>query len=491
MKRVATGTKKVAMPPVPGEAPVGDAGPVDAAPTGMPGEPGMPGMEEGAPGEEASEIVQLLDVIKELAEGRLPAADAVEAIQGLVGQAPVGPEGEMAPGAEAGAPEPSPMDVGGPGAGGPVAKRIPFSALLDKLAKEYANKINKRGTMATKREAELQGGEKPKGQYPDWKPQGDPPQSASAPSHYKMHKSRPAKDFDGDASEYGKLWNIDAEFIPNSDRRLAGWKISDDNTPLFMVTGAGAWEEMLDQKWAELSAREYGEQLVRAILNHGLESTMEEVSATAVKAVKKTADTDLVLDPKLVAAAEAKANDLADERVAAFQVRFLEGIKVAFDLQSKNVIDNPIKAAAYDVLTAAGLDGELAEKVADSEIVQTHFEGAIKEALKYTEMAPESFEQVKAHVASLPATKVVEAIKAGKSSDEVEEVIADVALAQMRKRASANIGGVRPSKSDSLAQGFDEKVRTAVRSGVSRTARLQVPTNSRPTFAKPGARAIG
>ena len=459
----------------------------------MPGEPGMEGMEEGAPGEEASEIVQLLDVIKELAEGRLPAADAVEAIQGLLGESPMGPEGEMPPGAEEGMAEPAPMDVGGPSGGGPVARRVPFSALLDKLAKEYANKINKRGTMATKREAELQGGEKPKGQYPDWKPQGDPPQSASAPSHYKMHKSRPAKDFDGDATEYGKLWNIDAEFIPNSDRRLAGWRISDSDQPIFMVTGAGAWEDMLNQKWAEFSSREYGEQLVKAILNDGLEATMEEVSATPVKAIKKTADedTDLVLDPKLVAAAEAKADDLANERVAAFQVRFLEGIKVAFDLQSKNVIDNPIKAAAYDVLTAAGLDGELAEKVADSEIVQTHFEGAIKEALKYTEMAPESFEEVKAHVASLPSTKVVEAIKSGKSSEEVEEVIADVALAQMRKRASANIGGVRPSTSDPLLKSFDDKVRTAVRSGISKTARVQVPTSARPSYGKPGARAIG
>lgn len=470
MKKVAT--KKVAAP-MPGEAPPMEAPPADAAPAELPGEE----MAEGAPQEEASEVVQVLDVIKELVEGRLPAADAVEAIEGLVGGAVPGAPGEMPPGEEAGEPMPAPMDMA------PTARRKGFTALVDKLAKEYAHKITKReGAMSTKT-AEESKSPKVENQYPYKKVQADPPQSESSVSKYKTHESRPASDFDGDAKEYAKLWNINAEFVPHSDKRQAAWVVADGETPLFRVTGAGAWEDMLDQKWAEFSDRSYGENLVKSILEEGLATTMDMVNATAV-GPKTPVTAEATLDDKMLKAAEAKANDLANEKVADFKGRFLEGLKVAFTLQNKNVIENPIKAAAFEILVANGLDGSDAERIADSEIVQAHFDEAMKEALRYTEMSDAAFEEVKAHVESLPSTRVIEAREAGKTPEEVAEVVAEVAQAEMRRRAGVNLGGVRTASGATGQTALDERLREAVRSGSSVKAPPSRPMTYRPHAAR-------
>lgn len=463
MKKAAH--KKTAQPLGPGgpEDPMGEAPPVDAAPAEFAAEEPVGG---GEP------IVQVLDAIKEFAEGRLPAADLVETLEASGLGAEEVP-GELPPGGEAGEPVPPPADMAPQAA---YAKRESFSALVDKLAKEYANKLNRReGAMATKTAQGDSKSPKVDNQYPNYKPQGDPPQSESSVSKYKTHKSRPASDFDSDAKEYSKLWNISAEFKASRDKREAAWLVSNGNTPLFRVTGAGAWEDMLDEKWAEFSSREYGENLVRAIFEDGLEKTMEDVNATPVVAAPRTEEVkpttaETELGDKLIKAAEAKAEDLANEKVAEFKTRFLEGLKVAFELQSKNVIDNPIKAAAYEVLTAAGHDGSLAEKIADSEIVQTHFDEAMKEALRYSEMAPESFEEVKAHVNSLPATRVVEAQEKGVGNEELANLIAETTREAMSKRAGSNVGGVRPQTSDNILKSADERLRAAVRSGISKTA---------------------
>jgi len=443
-----------------------------AAPGDMGGQPDAAPAEFAAeePVAEGEPIVQILDAIKEFAEGRLPAQDLVETLESSGLGAPEAP-GEMPPGEAAGEPTPPPADMQAPGAA--YAKRESFTALVDKLAKEYATKMNRReGAMATKT-AEDSKSPKVDNQYPNYNPQGDPKQF-----HTKPHKSRPASDFASDAKEYAKMWNINAEFKPNADKRNAAWVISDGERPLFNVTGAGAWEDMLEDKWAEFSSREYGENLVRAIFEEGLEKTMDDVNATPVSTQAISPKAEVELTDKLLKAAEAKAEDLANEKNAEFKTRFLEGLKVAFELQSKNVIDNPLKAAAFEVLTAAGHDGSLAEQIVDGVIVQAHFDEAMKEALRYSEMAPESFNEVKAHVQSLPSTRVVEAQKEGKSDEDLANLVAEVAREELSKKAGMNVGGVRPQTSDNIVKGLDDRIRSAVRSGISKTAKIQVPVST-------------
>lgn len=444
-------------------------------PMAAPGDMGG-GQPDAAPAEFAAEepvtegepIVQILDAIKEFAEGRLPAQDLVETLESSGLGAPEAP-GAMPPGEEAGEPTPPPADMQAPGAA--YAKRESFTALVDKLAKDYAKKMNRReGAMATKT-AEDSKSPKVDNQYPNYNPQGDPKQF-----HTKPHKSRPASDFASDAKEYAKMWNINAEFKPNADKRNAAWVISDGDRALFNVTGAGAWEDMLDDKWAEFSSREYGENLVRAIFEEGLEKTMEDVNATPAQTITPKAEVEL--NDKLLKAAEAKAEDLANEKTAEFKTRFLESLKVAFELQNKNVAENPLRAAAYEVLTANGHDGTLAEKIIDGEIVQAHFDVAMKEALRYSEMTPESFTEIQAHVQSLPATRVVEAQAEGKNDEELANLVAEVARQELSKKAGANVGGVRPSTSDNLVKGLDDRIRSAVRSGISKTAKVQVPVST-------------
>jgi hypothetical protein len=445
--------KKIAQPLEP-EKPLGEETP-DAAVE----------IEESMP-EGTEQLIQVLDAIKEFAEGKMPAADLVETLEAS-GLGPEKAPGELPPGAQAGEPQPPATDM----APQASARRESFSALVDKLAQEYANKMQRREAAMVTKNADSKSPKVEKGQYPHYNVQDDPPQSESSVSKYKTHKSRPASDFDSDAKEYAKMWNISAEFKPHADKREAAWVVSDGDTPLFKVTGAGAWEDMLDEKWAEFSSREYGENLVRAIFEDGLEKTMEEVNAEPISAPASAPTTARAeLDEKLIKAAEAKAEDLANEKVAEFKTRFLEGLKVAFELQNKNVIDNPIKAAAYEVLTAAGHDGSLAEKIADAEIVQTHFDEAMKEALRYSEMTPEAFEEVKAHVKSLPSTRVVEAQEKGVKDEELANIVADVTREAMSKRAAVNVGGLRPSTSDDIVKSRDDRLRAAVRSGISKTA---------------------
>lgn len=443
-----TATKKVAAP-MPGEEmampAVDDAAPAGDAPMDM--------MEETEGPGEAAPVVQALESIVDYAEGRLPAAQLVETLEGLgLGGEPM-PE-EAAPGEMAGEPEPPAIDMA------PTARRETFATMVERLASEYANKrVKREGAMATKK-AEDSKSPKVDNQYPNMKPQGDPAQH-----HTKPQKGRPASDFASDAKEYAKLWNICADFIPNTDKRQAAWRVSDGSKPLFDVTGAAAWEDMLDSKWAEFSSRAYGEQLVQTVLEDGVEATMEMVNGQPVEAPKAAS---VELDEKLLKAAEAKAEELANEKCAEFKTRFVEGLKVAFDLQNKAVIENPLKAAAFEVLTAAGHNPELADKIADAEIVQLHFDGAMKEALRYCEMNQESFEEVKAHVAGLPTQRIVEAAKA---NEDVTEVVEDTIRAALRKRASLNVGGVGNGAGQTPAPGDADRVRAAVRGGISKTAR--------------------
>lgn len=439
-------TTKVAMPPAP---PAGDpmGGPMDGPPVEE------MGMEETGGDEQVA--ADALRVVSDYLEGNLAAAEAVAALEALKGGVPAEEEG-LPP-------------VESPVATSMMTPTAKLEAIVEKLAKEIGNRGKEMGNESVKT-AEESG--KPKGQYPDYSVQKDPKQH-----HSKPLKGRPSSDFDQSAKELSKLLNINAEFVGNEDRREAGWKVSDGETPLFMVTGGRTFAEYLDELWPKFASRAYGEDLVKAILEDGLDKTMVHVKALRFDDWESRTSERAVLEEKLTAAAEAKASDLAQELREDFIVRFVEGMKVALKLAAKNVAENPIKASAFEVLTRIGADGALAEEIVTAEAVEAQFESAMKEALKYSEMDPDAFEEVKAHVEMLPSTRVVEAYT---SDEEQDEKIEAAARSVLRKTASLNIGAVRTGPGDTGFQGFGDRISLAVRSGLRQQ---HIPSGDRPTYA--------
>jgi hypothetical protein len=455
-----------------------------AAPTPPAAGPAGPGLGDdpmgGAPtddlmmeGEEGGEVVEVLKIVEDLVTHRVPAADAVQALEQILGGDPTGPTD--APGAEMGAPEPPPVDMAGPTAAA-------FSTWLRKVSKSVKERSMKTADDKSP---------KVDNQYPYKKRQSDPKQFPN-PGHDSRHESRPAGDFASDSKEYGKLTNVSAEFTSNKDRRLSGWRILDGETPLYMVTGGNAWGAHLNEQWERFASREYGTALVSAILEDGLDETMTRVNA--IKAGGTTPKNANVLDnEKLIQAAEAKAADVAQELNEDFVVRFVEGMKLALKLQDKNVFDNPIKGAAWEVLTANGFDGKLAEKIASGAVIEAHFDEAMRKALEYTEMSPESFEEVKAQAESMTARSVTASVDTEHGAGAISEAEALAAMEEstlehLNRRASRNVGGVKMQHpGETPSKGYDASISAAVRMGNSTIS--SAPTNAEGN--RPPASAYG
>jgi hypothetical protein len=247
------------------------------------------------------------------------------------------------------------------------------------------------------------------------------------------------------------------------------------------------------------SSHEYGEALMEAIMEDGLDSTMARVNAEAVvetpvetkpaQAQAATYDAD-----KLIKAAEKKAADLADELTEDWKIRLVEGLKVAIKAQGKNLVDNPLKASAFDVLTANGLDGALAEKIVDDEVVAMHMDALVKEAQQYAEMQPEAFEEIKAKIASMPKISVVDNKQ---SSEDRRAQVEDAAVKELRRRAGMNIVASTNAGNGSWEKSGDTVSRAVlgtdsqndrIAKAVNINTRSAVPTKPL-TYGKPAARA--
>lgn len=401
---------------------------------------------------EATAAVDVLKIVEDLLSKRVSPEEAVSALEEVVGgseEEPVG-EGE----------EEETEELPGEG----EDEEEEGEEVEEKEDKEVG--VNEKWELKSsskkdKKDKKLKKAEKDEGcQYPYEDVEEKKIKQFPNPSHDSRHKPRPEKDFDEDVKEYSELTNVSAEFVPNRDRRLAGWKVCDGDRPLFMVTGANAWGEYLDEMWDRFASRAYGEALVRAILENGLEPTMRRVNAVAIQGGEtKEAVT---LDERLLRAAEQKARDMAEEMAGEFRVRFIEGIRLALKLQDKNVLDNPIRGAAWELLTKSGLDGKLAEKIAPASVVEAHFDEALRKALEYTEMSPEAFEEVLAQVESMAPRMVTSSVDTNDAS-AVEE-LESASREYLARRVAKNIGGINMmTPGETPQRSFSEALSQAVR----------------------------
>jgi hypothetical protein len=297
------------------------------------------------------------------------------------------------------------------------------------------------------------------GQYPHYDVQDDPKQH-----HTKPHKGRPLSDFAKDKKEYAKLYNITASFVPHEDRRRSAWVVSDSGRPLFMVTAAGAWGKDVDANYGTFSDRKYGETLIRHIAENGLDETIDVTNGVVVP--ESLVVTPAIDADKLVEAADRKAEDLAQKKFEEFKATFLDRIRLAFQLQDKNIIDNPIRAALYDLArSGAELNTNTIDDAVPTEVVQAHIDTAVNKALEYVSMAPEAFNELRASVESMPKVRVASTDAPNPDQDYQS------ALASYRARASANAYGLGTVKvANSLSGNQDaevDRLRTAIRSSQS------------------------
>jgi len=418
--------------------------------------------------EEKAEVAEVLRVVTDLVEEKMAPEEAVEAIESIVGGGEMEPE---PPGEEIGEPEPK-IEEFGPAPASTTNKRRRFSQLIKNLAREYSNG---RKSMDDKHAADSK---KVDNQYPYDKRQGDPKQH-----HTKPFKGRPSSDFAKDKKDYAKLYNITAEFKASDDKREAKWVVADNDIPKYVVTGARAFGDYLDSQFERFASEDYGQALVEAILEDGLDETMDRVNAQPIPIEEKKEEAQVAKasqqydTDKLLKAAERKAADLADEKIEEYKCRFIEGLSVALKAQGKNVVDNPLKCAAYEVLTSNGLDGNLAEKIIDNEVVALHVDAAIKKAQEYAEMTPDAFEQVKAYVDGLPIYNKVA------SEEKDENVLRDMEIAARKalsKRASVGVPILNKGGEVLNRNSADDRISNAVRA-YSRIS--QAPSTER-TYGK-------
>lgn len=387
--------------------------------------------------------VDVLKIVEDLLSKKITPEEAVKALEDVTGESAESADVDSEEAVE------EDVDVTEDGDKEDADSLFPSSEKLSASRKDKKDKKTKKG----ERDSEI------KSQYPEFDVDCPKLKQYPNPQHDSTHKKRPAKDFEKDVKEYSDLTNISAEFIPNHDRRLAGWRISDGDTPIYMVTGGNAWGEYLDEMWDRFASREYGEDLIRAILDNGLANTMRRVNAIHVSDGLKRAESAPVLDERLLQAAEKKAADMAQEMADDFRIRFVEALKLAFKLQDKNVLDNPIRGAAWEVLTGAGLDGRLAEQIAPAKVVEAHFDEALRKALEYTEMSPEAFEEVKAQAETMAGRLTY---SSNDTTDEVEKS----AREYLARRVAQNVGGLNLMTPGELpSKNFDEALSAAIRSG--------------------------
>lgn len=450
-------------------------------------DPGLEGTEPGLEGgAEAPEVADTFRALSDFFEGQIEPDQLAEELAAIRdGGAPAeegfeeGPEEGFGDNSAAG----GATDMGGaaaPVGHSPMAGRNSksFDRFVALLGKKYAKKDNDVKN-ARKRETKTaeDAGTKVTNQYPYKKVQGDPKQH-----HTKPFSGRPSSDFEKSKNEYAKMYNISATFVPSADKRLAAWQVNEGETPLFVVTGEGAFEEYLDQQWEHFASRAYGDELIAAICEDGLEETMRHVNATAIPNARVVSAQPRYDEQKLIIAAEEKASDLARQMNEQYKARLLDGIRVAIQLQNKNIIDSPIKAAAFEILNGVvDNPSDVCEKIADAEIVEMHLTAAIDKAAEYLEMDPDAFEEVKAHVEGLPTHKVAMQLEAAGSDEEREEIETEALRLAMRKRASKNSGVNFVSPSESAREGFDDRLRSAVQSGL---VTRSIPQNER-TYGRP------
>lgn len=148
---------------------------------------------------------------------------------------------------------------------------------------------------------------------------------------------------------------------------------------------------------------------------------------------EETAETDPVAAPAAEAAVpvvEKKTEATASEK-ADFERRFVRAFRLALSAQQKNLADNPLKAAWYDILK--GINVPSPEKVIEaafSRAAAEHFEVTLAKTADYLKLSDESFVELESQIGELETT-------APAVADDSEEVDTDaVKAAALRARAA-------------------------------------------------------
>jgi len=197
---------------------------------------------------------------------------------------------------------------------------------------------------------------------------------------------------------------------------------------------------------ADFATAAFVETLIKRMQSDGVDAVLTSVGAVEYSDPAKQAEADKATPelPKLptppVPPAAKKEEEKKDEKVtvpvvkaADVQRKFVRAFNLALTAMNKNLIENPLKGAFAEKLTALGMDDGEAVRVIEAAFRAgsfKHFAAAIAQTEKYLSMSDEAFVETESMISDV---NVVEPSFTASQRKEVEEEAQD-----LRVRASRN-----------------------------------------------------
>ena len=171
----------------------------------------------------------------------------------------------------------------------------------------------------------------------------------------------------------------------------------------------------------DFATEDFGNKIFATMKEKGIGVALKAYGAEEFKSVEKKEEVKPIED-------EEEKKTIGD-----YKRQFNRAFRLAISAMDKNLVQNPLKGAFYEMLTDVGLDEKTAMNVIESAFIKgavDHIETALAQTDKYLEMSDEALVETEATIGDL-RTKAPEF----EETEEIAPVLSTKAEA-MRKRAS-------------------------------------------------------
>lgn len=242
--------------------------------------------------------------------------------------------------------------------------------------------------------------------------------SAPAPSITKVKKD--------DTPDMFKLASLALELNDNKDKWTVLHTASDGSEkPIY---------EINKKDEENFATEDFGNKIFADMKENGVKKTLKAYGAEEFKGIEKKREEKPVED-------EEEKKTIGD-----YKRQFNRAFRLAVSAMDKNLVQNPLKGAFYEILTDVGLDEKTAMnaiETAFSKGALDHIETALAQTDKYLDMSDEALVETEATIGDLR----VKAPEFEESEDEVP-VLSNKAEAMRKRAAKASL----PISTDSASE---------------------------------------
>lgn len=236
-------------------------------------------------------------------------------------------------------------------------------------------------------------------------------------------------------------------------------KVKSDETPTMFKLAELALElNDSKDKWTVLKASEEGEtpiyeinkkeeenfatedfanKIFENMKENGVEATLKSYGAEEFKGIERKKEVEPIQD-------EEEKKTIGD-----YKRQFNRAFRLAISAMDKNLIQNPLKGAFYDMLTDVGLDDKTAKNVIEAAFAKgaiDHIETALAQTDKYLDMSDEALVETESTIGDL-RTKAPE-FEGGEGVEEDTPEFSSRAEAMRKRAAKASLPISTESASD-------------------------------------------